>query len=136
MQNFLKKSGLTFFLAYSQLFLTKVNWPNTDQDGFAMETKKSTSEIEYNFFTKAYKAYNDGQDEFPNEIEDLYWELMDSMNVNEELIRQLEDDLNLLKKEHHELNEPSSELGKNFHKPYCYTQCDEKLSIQQVRKVR
>ena len=106
------KSGPTlYFLEYSQLFLPKVNWPNTDQDGFAMETKKSTSEIEYNFFTKAYKAYNDGQDEFPNEIEYLYWELMDSLNVNEELIRQLEDDLNLLEKEHHELNEPSSEIG-------------------------
>ena len=40
------KSGPTlYFLEYSQLFLPKVNWPNTDQDGFAMETKKSTSEI-------------------------------------------------------------------------------------------
>ena len=46
---------------------SKINFPNTDQDGFAIDDyKKSPGEIEYNFFMAAYKTYNDGGDEYPD----------------------------------------------------------------------
>ena len=59
---------------------TRVNWPNTDQDGFSLSdsNKKSDLEIQHNFFIKAYTAYNNGNDEFDQEVNDLYWDLMDS----------------------------------------------------------
>ena len=52
---------------------SKINFPNTDQDGFAIDDyKKSASEIEYNFFMAAYKTYNDGADEYPNVSTNVY----------------------------------------------------------------
>ena len=91
---------------------TRVNWPNTDQDGFSLSdsNKKSDLEIQHNFFIKAYTAYNNGNDEFDQEVNDLYWDLMDSKQVNEELIAQLEDDMIQLEQIHQNLKQPSNEI--------------------------
>jgi len=92
---------------------SKINFPNTDQDGFAIDDyKKSPGEIEYNFFMAAYKTYNDGGDEYPDELQILEEELLDSMDVQESHIRDLKRELNRLETEHQSLKEPSSEIDK------------------------
>lgn len=109
---------LHFLLTLAKLSLgvyddfSKVNWPNTDPEGFPVSdaSLKSEMEIQHNFFIKAYHAYNNGSDEFDQEVEDMYWDLMDSKQVNEEVIAQLEEEMIQLEKIHRSLVEPSNEI--------------------------
>jgi len=91
---------------------TKMNFPNVDNDGFEIDCNgtKSVAEIEYNFFLKCYSAYNQGKDTFPDQENDLYWDLMDNKEVTEEIIEKLEKELRLVQQEHQILKEDTGDI--------------------------
>jgi chromosome segregation ATPase len=58
-----------------------------------------------------FQAYNQGQDEYPDQLEELYWDLIGNMGVDEDLIQQLEQDLEDIKAEHKALEKDTSGLA-------------------------
>ena len=73
--------------------------------------KKCLAEIEYDYFVNCYEAYNQGQDDFPREAEDLNWDLMDLYDVNDKALGKLEDMLKQLQRENNDLKLDSGEVG-------------------------
>ena len=50
---------------------------------------QSLAAIENDFFVKCYGVYNRGQDDFPKETEDIFWDLMDHYEVDEGALAKL-----------------------------------------------
>ena len=89
------------------------NLQDEDADGFTIETepsKRSKAEIEYHFWTKTYAKYQQGHDDFPEEREDLFWDLMDAKNIDEEAIGQRERLLEQLQITNKELKEDTGDI--------------------------
>jgi len=111
---------LHFFLqlAKSVVALSKLenfnqmNFPNIDADGFEIDNigTKSIAEIEYKYFLNCYDNYNKGNDEFHLQEQDLYWDLMDSKEVNEEFIQELAKKVRQFEQENKNLREDTGDV--------------------------
>ena len=70
------------------------------------------AEVEYTFFQDCYRAYNKGQDDFPQELDQLYWDMIDAKGVNEDHIEQLKEKMTSLQLEQKKIQVMNEEAAK------------------------
>ena len=86
---FLRDKFATIFLILSEKLLPNVDaicFPSRDENGLPTD-RVSDDKIILDCLVGCFQEFNEGRDEFPNQIEDLRDNLMENLGVNMDLLR-------------------------------------------------